>query len=491
MKKFIPYFSIPLFALLLLFSASSCKKDVFDTSSSLSFSEDTVYFDTVFVTFGSVTKRFKVFNTSDSKIKISSIALAGGSNSPYRLNIDGYPVDAISDIELEANDSLFIFAEVTIDPNNENNPFVVSDSIRFETNGKIQHVKLVAYGRNADFYRPTVFPTNGFPDYSILPGNTVWTSDKPKVIIGYLVVDSANTLTIEPGTQVYLYNNSGLWIYKEGKLIVNGTREDSVVFQGVRKESDYREVAGQWDRIWINQGSTGNQINYAVIKNGNIGIQAEDLVELGAGLPRQLTISNTRIRNMKAFGLYAVNYNIQAWNTVISGCGSHAMALINGGNYVFRHCTVANYWTGSVRTDPAVYLSNARTGANNTVFLADMNFRFANGIVYGNIQGDNELEAEGLPDAAFNWTFENSLLLLNNENISQTDANHFSNMLFNVAPEFVDSQEQNYTLKATSPVIDQGAANVVNESPAIPEDILGVSRTADAAPDCGAFEYQP
>lgn len=46
------------------------------------------------------------------------------------------------------------------------------------------------------------------------------------------------------------------------------------MFQGARLDYDYREIAGQWDRIWINEGATSN-INYAEIKNAFIGLQLE------------------------------------------------------------------------------------------------------------------------------------------------------------------------------------------------------------------------
>jgi hypothetical protein len=471
----------------------SCRKDVLDTnaSSKLAFSTDTVYFDTVFVTLGSVTQRFKVYNNSHDKIKISQIKLEGGSSSAFRLNIDGFPSDDLKDLEIEGKDSIFIFAEVTIDPNNEANPFVVADSIRFVTNGNVQHVKLVAYGRNADFFRPTVFPSNGFPNYSVVDCNSTWTKEKPKVIIGYLAVDSACTLTIEAGTQVYLYNNSGIWVYKEGKLVVNGTREDSVVFQGVRKEAQYREESGQWDRIWINQGSTGNSINYAVIKNGNIGIQAEEVPEFGLGMQRQLTLTNTRIRNMKAYGIYAVNYRINAYNNVISNCGSHALACINGGTYNFRHTTIANYWSSSVRSDVSVYLSNAKAGPNNSVTIADLNFNFSNGIVYGNLQSENEIEADSVNGTVFNWKFENSVIKLDNENIDPTDETHFVATVINQDPKFKNPQSQDYTLLSESPAINAGSTAIANQNPSIPEDIIGTNRLMDAAPDCGAFEYIP
>jgi hypothetical protein len=472
---------------------NSCRKDEIttDPSDKLSFSNDSVYFDTVFTSLSSVTQRFRVYNPNDKKVNISSIRLAGGNSSMFRLNVDGVPGSAHQNIEIEPGDSIFVFAEVTIDPNNESNPFVVADSVLFETNGNIQKVQLVAYGRNADFYRPTNFPSNGFPAYSVLDGSQVWTNDKPKVIIGYLVVDSAQTLTIEAGTQIYLYNNSGIWVYKQGTLIVNGTLQDSVVFQGVRKESYYQEEPGQWDRIWINQGSSGNKINYAVIKNGNIGIQAEDVLELGNAPEGQLELSNTRIRNMRAFGIYGVNYTIRAWNTMVSNCGAYGLALIRGGSYDFRHCTFANYWSENVRTEPSVFLSNAQSRPDNSIAVADMNFVFKNGIVYGNLQSGNELSVEFLPDAASNWVFKNSLLKIDNPDINTSDPAHFIAMRLNEDPLFVDADQNNYRLTSASPARNWGLASIVNEFPPIPEDLLGQNRLGDEAPDVGAIEFIP
>lgn len=475
------------------FLLESCRKEEFttDPNDKLSFSNDSVYFDTVFVTLGSVTKRFRVYNPHEEKIRISSIRLGGGANSFFRLNIDGVPGNEVKDVEIEPGDSIFIFAEVTIDPNNDLNPFVVNDSVMFETNGNIQQVKLVAYGRNADFYRPTVFPTNGFPDYSVLDASTTWTNEKPKVIIGYLVVDSLQTLTIEAGTEVYLYNNSGIWVYKQGTLVVNGTLQDSVVFQGVRKEPEYKEEAGQWDRIWINQGSTGNKINYAVIKNGNIGIQAEDVVELGSAPQGELLLTNTRIRNMRAFGLYAVNYKIESYNTLVSNCGAYGLAISRGGDYRFRHCTIANYWSDNVRSEPSVFLSNAQSRSDNITLVADLNFSFLNGICYGNLQNGNEIEVEGLPDAAFNWVFKNSLLKIDNDDIDTSDPTHFEAMSFNEDPSFVNSAGQNYKLNENSPARNRGSANYTNLAPVCSEDLNGVNRLADDAPDAGALEFTP
>ncbi len=61
----------------------------------------------------------------------------------------------------------------------------------------------------------------------------------------------------------------------EGVIKVNGTLGNEVTFQGDRLDSWYKELPGQWDRIWLMPGSIDNEFNYAIIRNGNIGIHAD------------------------------------------------------------------------------------------------------------------------------------------------------------------------------------------------------------------------
>ena len=84
--------------------AISCKKDKGFTKNHLDFSEDTLLFDTVFTTVGSVTKRFKVYNNNASPIRIDEIELMGGEDSPFRINFDGVPGIYHQDIEIDAKD---------------------------------------------------------------------------------------------------------------------------------------------------------------------------------------------------------------------------------------------------------------------------------------------------------------------------------------------------------------------------------------------------
>ena len=108
-----------IFFIVFLVITFSCRKEEFitDSGTKLSFSVDTVMFDTVFTTIGSTTKRFKIYNKYNKTISVSSIYLANGNSSNFRLNIDGQQSNSVSDVEVLANDSLYIFVEVTVDPN--------------------------------------------------------------------------------------------------------------------------------------------------------------------------------------------------------------------------------------------------------------------------------------------------------------------------------------------------------------------------------------
>ena len=114
----------------------SCKKDavITDPSAKLHFTTDTVMFDTVFTTIGSTTHNFRVHNRNKKAIVISSIELAGGVSSLFRINVDGISGTTFSDVQIPAEDSIYIFVEVTIDQTAGVLPFIINDSIIFVTN---------------------------------------------------------------------------------------------------------------------------------------------------------------------------------------------------------------------------------------------------------------------------------------------------------------------------------------------------------------------
>ena len=391
-------FSLIPLVIFTLISVSSCKKkDNIDSNpaSKLTFSTDTLFFDTVFTTVGSVTQRLMVHNNNAGKLLISSIRLGGGSNSVFSLNIDGTPATAVSDLEIAAHDSIFIFVKVTLNPNNQNNPLIITDSIMFNTNGNLQKVALVAWGQDAYFYRNKK-----------LTGNITWDSIKPHVIFGYLRVDTGATLTINAGTKLYFHKSAYLAVSHLSSLQINGMLGHPVRFLGDRLDPFYRDLPGQWDGIYLEKGSHDNKINYAIIKNGNFGVSVDSAVNITQTM---LEIDNTIIQNMIDDDIYAYATNVYSYNCVLGDCGGSSLALDFGGSYVFNYLTIGNFWSSSVRLDSALYLSNytydsTGTKHSNPLTKAD----FVNIIVYG--EQEDELSFDRDASVAFNFMFDHCLL---------------------------------------------------------------------------------
>ena len=476
------YFSsVFLIIIVTLLVISSCKKDdSFNTDPSvkLSFSADTLIFDTVFSTIGSATQSLRVHNPSDQRIIISNIHLASGNNSRYTINVDGLSGTSFQDVEIRGNDSIYIFVRITINPQETNLPYIVTDSIFFETNGNEQDVDLVAWGQNARFILWDTDRPN-LPKYKIVAGegvDTTWTNELPIVVYGYAVVDSTGSLTINAGTRVHFHKGSGLWIYKGGSLKVLGDSVNPVYFDSDRLESFYSDLPGQWDRIWLNEGSVDNDINDAVIRDGFIDIQAETLQEF---MGNQLTISNTIIENMSGAGILSRYYFIASANCVIANCGQYAVALTLGGGYDFRQTTIANYWNYNFRQTPSVVLNNYIDDGKGNIYAYPFSANFANTIIYGNQQ--NEFVIDENTGEEFIATFDHCLLKTEDD-FSNTE--RFINCVKNEDPIFIDYATNNYELDSLSPARNIGSIDIANT---VPTDIKGVSRTE--SPDLGAYEW--
>lgn len=470
---------------------TSCRKDrAFNNSSDfrLILSTNEVMFDTVFSTVGSATRMIYVKNPSDQRILISNISLAGGNVSNFRLNVDGIPGYIINDVEIGANDSIFLFVNVTVDPQNSNTPMVIRDSIVFEVNGNMQDIDLVAWGQDAHYIvaDKTLGSSLKYKIVAAENEHVEWLNDKPYLVYGYAVVDSTASLRIDKGCRIHFFNNSGMWIYKGGSINVDGTYDEPVTFQGSRLEAAYSELPGQWDRIWINEGSVNNTINYAVIKNGFIGIQAETL---DASMGNKLVLSNTVIRNMTGIGLLSRYYRITAGNCVVSNCGGYSVCLTTGGSYDFRHCTLANYWSNSSRQTPLLVVMNYfEDPATNTSYQGDLDSAyFGNCIIYGN--NSEEILLDSISGSSYHCNFDHCLL---KTSLNTSDTNRFKNCRINNNPGFSSYSNNDYTLVAGSAAIDAGNINIIFTSLInLMNDILQNTRLANPPPDLGAYDYRP
>jgi len=478
----IRYITFSLLAILIIISCRETEQFTNSTSAKLSFSTDTVQFDTVFTTIGSTTRQFRFYNPNNEAVK-TTISLAGGSNSFYRLNIDGEQTREVRDYEIMPNDSAYIFVEVNVDPQNSNNPMVIDDSIMFYTNGNQQNIKLQAFGQDVHLLRGVNISTN-----------TTWVADKPYLIYDSVKVYSNAKLTIEAGAKIHFHNESALWVL--GTLDVQGTADAKVVFQGDRLDGDYKYYPGQWygnlkrpdfefitGGIHFWPGSSNNVINHAIIKNGVKGIEVDSI---GEGVNPTLTLSNSIIKNMSNTGLIALTSNILVSNTVIANCGYYAVALAYGGHYEFYQSTIGNYYSefGS-RTTPSLVFTNFYTvDSINTAF--DFSAIFGNCIIYGDQQTEFVAVFDITGGAEISFLFDHCMMKLDKE-FETSNTAFFKDIIRekDSLPNFVNTYEGNFRLDTLSAAKDKGSEVY---SKLFPMDQDGIERNTDGKPDLGAYE---
>lgn len=461
MQKYITISIILIFSLF-----ASCKKDSSFSKDHLNFSADTVLFDTVFTTIGSTTKKFKIYNYNAFKIDVEEIELMGGSSSPFRINVDGVSGTVHENIEIPGNDSLFVFVEVTLQVNNATNPLVISDSIRFRTNGVNQYVHLDVWGQDAYFHSNEVV-------------SGVWANDKPHVLygdvaVGYPGIDSSLNLIIPQGTDIFCHKNSRLIVYKSS-LDIQGTLGNEVTFQGDRLESFYDDVTGQWWGILMVEAQTSN-INYAIIKNGSVALQVDSTMD-----PLTLNLSNTIIDNSNFFNL-DVNAGaiINANNCLFGKSGIASAYLFAGGEYHFNHCDFVNYWTGS-RGGPAIAIVNWWE-FEGSIFCRDIinTSNFTNCVAYGNSDKEWVVDTLNCGGTIIDFEVWNSVLK-NDEPYESIEYSNYYDIIWNQDPLFTDPGGVDFHLEPGSSCQGVGIATALS---------IDIEGNAYASPPAaGCYKY--
>lgn len=486
-------------------SLSSCRKD-FDfepSSGNLRFSRDTVYLDTVFTNIGSSTYTLKVYNRSDKDISIPEIKLGKGLESKYRITVDGMTGNnnrIFNNVELLANDSMYVFIEVTADVAEANpSDFLYTDQIQFGVGSGLQTVELVTLIQDAVFLYPQRFDDGttesitigedeiyGFIlDHDDHNDEYHFTDDKPYVIYGYAGVPSGETLTIDPGARIHFHESSGILIGQGGAIQANGdwsstdAQENQIIFEGDRLEPGFADIPGQWGTIWISPNAAASSFNHVTIRNGIIGLYVQSN-------PAGLTIKNTQIYDHSQYGILGQTATITAENLVINNAGKTAMACTFGGNYQFTHCTFNNNWPSSSQL--AVSVDNYLLDENGNHVPEDLTrAEFRNCIIYSSNSRAYLLFRDNA--AAFdNVRFDHCLLKFNNTGFETEPLYQFNDNVyyFNVNrtgnPRFWDVNNNKLNIDETSGAIGLAKADYVS---LVPNDILNVARTTN---DVGAYQ---
>ena len=419
----------------------------------------------MFVTAGSTYRAFTIINENNQKLRLSSVKLMGGAASVYKMNVDGTPGTQFNNLEIEANDSVYVFAQVNVNPSAANLPFILRDSIEITYNGNKKLVQLEAWGQNAHFFRDKV-----------VAANETWNNDLPYVILGSLLVNVNQTLTINKGCRIYVHADAPVVV--NGTLQVNGLKDtaDRVYFRGDRLDEPYKDYPASWPGIFFQASSKDNVFTYAVIKNA---YQAIGLQDPSPNANPKLILNECVIDNAYDAGIISLNSSVRARNCLISNCGKNLL-LAKGGDYQFTHCTVVTYANRFIdHKDPVLTLTNS---ANN--ITANLTATFRNCIFWGeNGLVNDEVVVLKNGTTTFNVNFDYGLW-----KVQTTPANTTSNqMLNNQSPQFDSiNTSRNYydfRLKAGSPAINKG----VNAGIII--DLAGKPRPI-GLPDLGSFEKQ-
>lgn len=487
-----------LIGVLILFSCRRERMFLTDKEARLEFSTDTLRFDTVFTELGSSTGILKVFNPYNKSVRIASVSIAAGAATKFRMNVDGIPGNLIENVEIAPNDSIYIFVEVTIDPDAplSDSPFIVEDAIRFELNGNEQQVVLEAWGQNAN-YIPSRFGKGGIALVSCDFGEVNWDDPKPYVIYGVLLIDSC-TLNLPPGTRLYvhggvakaldeqgnpiIYNDGLIYVLPNGKLKMNGTLEDPVIVQGDRLEEAFADQAGQW--VGIRLGSKGNTFRNSIIKNSLVGVYVDSAATVD--------LDKMAIYNTSGPGIFALHAKVDARNCLVYNNGSTSVQLGYGGDYKLDYCTLASYGVDA----SALSLSN---GICYDLLCSEfdvyrINATFRNCILFGSRQDEILLSdfTAGAEPNQFNIVMNNCVVRVNE--LLDIDKGGYPDFFTTICQNcvegtsfdllFEDPNEDDYHLDSLSVAIGVGIP-----ISGIGDDLEGQLRDGQH-PDAGCFERQ-
>jgi len=427
-----------------------------DTSIQLRFSADSLVFDTLFTDNISISKRLKIYNDDKNGVVIKKIELSQ-PDSPFRLTINGKEGTSFNDVQLLGKDSSLILVKAFINSRDQDLPFIVEDKIHFLTNGNKQDVFLFSWGQDANYVSD-----------SILSCSTTWTAARPYVIFNSMLVDSLCTLKIEPGTRIFSHHGSTIYI--KGRLQVNGTASERVVFTNDRFDPAFVNTPGQWEGVNFLPGSKGNSISFATIKNATYGIWL--------GTPDEdsladLTVSQTVIENSASSGVIAFSSDLTMVNCLIANAGDFVVAGLAGGNYQLLHCTLVNAGT-LISQQPTAGFNDQLQLSDGTFIGEDLLVRIKNSIIWG--PSSDELLISSSSQYVVGTDLFYNLIK------SSVDSLTANMNILNEDPLFISADSSQFSLDVLSPAIDAGIDLGVKR------DLLDSLRIPP--PDLGAYEFK-
>ncbi|HSF88988.1 MAG TPA: right-handed parallel beta-helix repeat-containing protein [Saprospiraceae bacterium] len=474
------------------FFLTSCYDEKFttDTNDTLAIRIDTLTFDTVLTQVSTVTRFFKVYNPHGLSVRVSEIKVTGKDAHFFRLNVDGYTGDIIRNIDILPEDSIYVFAEATIDPDQplSISPFILEAEIVFTTNNTDQEVTLIAWGQNAN-YIPGPNTPNRISLLTCDFGEVIWDDPKPYVLYGTLLIDSC-TLVLPPGARLYVHGgiaNNQLGIYNEGliytlpsgKLRVMGSVTDPVIIRDDRIEPDH---VGSWAGIRLGPESGPHQFSYMEMSSANAGIIADSA--------STVNIDHSSIANTGGPGFYARHATANISNSLFYENGGQSIALTFGGEYEINYCTVASFGNDA----EAILMNNFYCTdpiCSEGVLINQFTGRINNSILIGSSSDEVWMADAGMPgQGLLDVQMRNNMVVVDELLDPDNYPTFFETICFNCFEYsfgdtlFVDMFKDDYHLDTMSVAEMKGIP-----LPGLTDDRDGNVRDL-LLPDLGCYEFQ-
>ena len=483
-------FLLPLLALLAV-ACSDYESFSDNPAYRLTFSQDTVAFDTLVSTIPSSTKTLYAFNDNDNGMRISTIQLESGSASHFRVNVDGRFLAGGSwnDFEVLKKDSLVIRIEMTPPEVGTDEPLYFKDRLLFTLeNGAQQAVVLSGGAIDAYIERKGL---------TIETDQTLHTN-KPYVIYDSLVVKQGATLTLTAGTKLMFHDKAALHVY--GKLMVQGTSEKPVVLRGDRMDHMfdyllYDNTPSRWEGVIIHRGSYGNEFYQCDLHSSCFGIICEDTEETVPDETKpSVTLDCCILHNIGSDGLQLNNCVSRVTNTQISNTLGHTVN-INGGSHLFIYSTLAQFYPFTGNRGNALNLVSSAEGEEYGLLRRA---HFVNCVITG--YGEDVIMGENIVTDSHtcNYLFHHCFLNTPDPN----DEEHFVGCIFDQEGKDDDEEklvrDENFLLFDTenffydfTPKAESKIRSLADSTyPDLPlYDMRGRSRTNDEGPDAGCCEF--
>ncbi len=452
------YFYILSFVLVAV-GLQGCIEDGFSTSSSdrLTFSVDTLDMGTFFTEDVSTTHRFTVYNRSNKSLNIGNIHLDGPNAGLFRLNVDGFSGTDFTDVEIRANDSIFILVSTTLPPNGVDEDIDVFSAIKFLTNGVESTVTLKATGRDVERARGWT-----------LSGDVTFSGTKPYQIFDSLVVARGATLTLPAGARLYFHDGARMVVH--GRLEAHGDTGREVILSGDRTgfvagDISFDIMSRQWQGLQFTTGSHGAMLRNTQIYNTVDGVAIDSVPET------DFTMINCVLRNSGNTALRVRHANLRAYGCELAEA-PNGILLLDGGSHVLNHCTLANYYLFTAISAPLLQFA---TDAEERPTPAAL---IQNCILYGL---GSDLPKMNFAESGIR--FERCLF-----KSQGADDEQFIECLWDRDPLYYTVRNKyyfDYRLRPESPAIAAGRADLT--APESATDRYGLAR--GATPDLGAYVY--